>query len=313
MLVTMKIPPSRCSLTSCCCHLIWGGRRREIQLLQWDALDIEEKQTGQFIGLNTKSGLDHFFPLTPWALEILAQRRERNSLWGRDGDWVFPSDQHGKPIYDYRGLLEYLKEQSGVWLTAHDMRRTVATDALELTGSEMFVSMALGHSKADSDVTMRYVKRRVGLLRPIFEQRERALMAQVGLHNDAPASSPIDALIEFLRDGKDDPTERGIAGAKGRRYAYRLQGVGRMPVLVKSISDEQLQGAGVYDLDPATPLLLACPGCRFAWPQQDTHGRRPARRQAAQALLGRAQGALSAGGSAGRTSPLARHHPRASP
>lgn len=30
-----------------------------------------------------------------------------------------------------------------------------------------------------------------------------------------------------------------------------------MPVLVKSISDEQLQGAGVHDLDPETPLLSA--------------------------------------------------------
>lgn len=195
------------------CALILGGRKREVQLLEWDHLNLPMGM-GELRAENRKVKKAHWFPITPWLAEILERRRERNRQWGRDDKWVFPSEHHGKPLHTYSGLLELLKEQSGVWLTAHDMRRTAATEAAEITGSDMFVSMTLGHSKANKDVSMGYVRGRVKLLRPLFEKRERALRSHLGLEEIGEEVSPIDAMIEFLREGKEDPAQRAMLEKK---------------------------------------------------------------------------------------------------
>ena len=193
--------------------LILGGRKREVQLLEWEHLDFD-KAMGCLPAENRKVDTPHWFPITPWLLEILQQRRQRNSEWGRDGKWVFPSDHHGKALHSYGGLLEHLQDQSGVWLTAHDMRRTAATEVMVITGSEMFVSMTLGHAQGGTDVSMGYVMGRVKLLRPIFEQRERMLRQTLGLEELGEETSPIDAMIEFLREGRDDPAQRAVLEKK---------------------------------------------------------------------------------------------------
>ena len=194
--------------------LIWGGRRRETQLVQWEHLDLE-KGVGRFVAANTKGKRDHYFPLTPWAIEILTRRRERNKETGRDYDWVFPSVHHDKPISDHGAALEALKKETGVWLTAHDLRRTVATETAELTGIDsLTVSLTLAHSGGNASRTQRYIQSRVKLLRPIFEQRERRLRELAGLQTIAAESSPIDTLIEFLQTAKDDPAERTAISKK---------------------------------------------------------------------------------------------------
>ncbi len=194
--------------------LIWGGRRRETQLIKWEHLDLV-KGVGHFTAANTKGKKDHFFPLTPWAIEILNHRRERNKETGRDYDWVFPSVHHDKPISDHGAALKALKKETGVWLTAHDLRRTVATETAELSGlNSLTVSMTMAHSGGNASITQRYIQSRVKLLRPIFEQRERRLRELAGLQAIAPESSPLDTLIEFLEAAKKDPAERAAIAKK---------------------------------------------------------------------------------------------------
>lgn len=198
--------------------LIWGGRRRETQLLRWEHLDFA-KGVGHFAAANTKGKKDHFFPLTPWAIEILNRRRERNKETGRDYAWVFPSVHHDKPISDHGAALKALQKETGVYLTAHDMRRTVATETAELTGIDsLTVSLTLAHSGGSASRTQRYIQSRVKLLRPIFEQRERRLREFAGLQAIAPESSPLDTLIEFLEAAKNDPAERAA-------IAKRVEGI----------------------------------------------------------------------------------------
>ena len=187
--------------------LILGGRKNEIQLLEWEHLDFA-KRTGFFPAENRKVEMEYWFPLTSWLIEIFEQRRVRNREWGRDEKWVFPSAHHGKPLKTYRTLTTLLKDQSGIWLTAHDMRRTAATDVAAISKNDMFVAMQLGHTKTKTDVTMRYVQGRLRLMRPLIEQRERNLREAVGLATGEEQVSPIDALIEFLREGKKDPSQR---------------------------------------------------------------------------------------------------------
>lgn len=187
------------------CSLIWGGRRRETQLIRWEDLDFKTN-TGKFIAENTKAKRDHYFPLTPWIREILLARKEKNKEWGREEGWVFPSRQHGKPIKDHRGVLEELQRETGLWITAHDLRRTAASDTAGLTHSDsLLVGMTLGHSGGRVAVTQDYIAARVKLLRPLFEARERKFMVLAGLSTPDTTKGPIDTLIEFLLAAKQDP------------------------------------------------------------------------------------------------------------
>jgi hypothetical protein len=196
------------------CALIWGGRRREIQLLEWDHIDLEQG-CAQFIKENTKSGKAHWFPITPWAREILEERKDKNKNWGRDDKWVFPSRRHGKSIADHRAALLELKKETGVWLTAHDLRRTVATATAAMTGGNaMLVAMTLGHSGGDMALQLRYIRNKVKLLRPYFEARERQLRETAGLEPYEQEATPIDTMIEFLQSAKADPGERGAIEKK---------------------------------------------------------------------------------------------------
>jgi integrase len=192
------------------CSLIWGGRRRETQRLRWDDLDFNSL-SGKFIAEHTKSGRDHVFPLTPWVVEILNERRERNKAWDRDGEWVFPSRQNGKPIAEHRVVLETLRDETGLWITSHDLRRTAASDTAGLTKSDsMLVSLTLAHSGGRQAITQSYIaSARVKLLRPLFEARERKFRVLVGLSIPEPVQGPIDTLIEFLEAAKLDPLAVG--------------------------------------------------------------------------------------------------------
>jgi integrase len=202
-----KSPSSRVFADYLICAMVWGGRRREAQLLQWRDIDFERMQ-GHFRSENTKSKKDLFFPLTPWVAEILRARKQQNAEWGRDEEWVFPSRHHGKPISEHRSVLVELKEATGLWITAHDLRRTAASDTAGIGGSMLFVSMAMGHSGGAMAVTMGYIAKRVKLLRPIFETRERELRQHAGLVAPELKKGPVEALIEYLTDAKQDPTER---------------------------------------------------------------------------------------------------------
>jgi integrase len=186
------------------CALIWGGRLRETQLLRWDDVNFKTL-AGVFRGANTKSGRDHHFPLTPWIVEILEARKVQNKAWGREGEWVFPSRQHGKAIFNHRSVLLTLKKETGVWLTAHDLRRTVADDTAGLTDNLMMVSLTLAHSGGARAVTQNYITSRVKLLRPLFEARERKLRGLAGLTVPEATKGKIDALIEYLQGAMNDP------------------------------------------------------------------------------------------------------------
>jgi integrase len=194
------------------CLLLWGGRRVETQRMKWADIDFKEN-IGSFVAENTKSGRAHYFPITPWAREILLERKIRNEAWGeRGGEWVFPSRQHGKPIADHRSALEELKAATGLWITAHDLRRTMATDTAGQTQNILLVAAALNHA-GGAKVTRGYIQNVSAMLRPIYERRERELRAMAGLANPEQAD-PFAALIAFLENAKRDPAQNMKIGAK---------------------------------------------------------------------------------------------------
>lgn len=193
------------------CLLLWGGRKEEVERLQWSDVDFKD----DIVTLreeNTKSGRPHYLPLTPWARTVLEERRAKNEGWERDGDWVFPSRQRGKHIANFRGVLLELKKETGLWITAHDLRRTFATETAIQTQNILLVSAALNHSGGAS-TTRGYIRNVANMLRPVFEVREIELRRAAGLEIQAP-DDPFADLEAFLAKAKRSPNSRKSVATK---------------------------------------------------------------------------------------------------
>ena len=199
------------------CVLLWGGRRREIQVMQWDDVDFESKSL-RFKAETTKSKREHALPLAPWAEEVLRERQRDNAAWRPDSPYVFPSRHHGKPVHTVKVVLDHLFELTGVRVALHDLRRTLGTDLAELNEGAIFLaSIALNH--AQQGATPQYIRKRVQLLRPLYEAREKKLRTAAGLlvSGEGKGAAVSTANVETLAAQlASDPTlERAFWAAYG--------------------------------------------------------------------------------------------------
>lgn len=197
------------------CLILWGTRAQETQLLEWNQVDFNRG----LVWLSedtTKSGSLDVVPLCPWATEILQERQRLNELWRPDdpGKYVFPSREHGRPISSPRGVLTALEEKTGVRLTAHDLRRSLArelgsdqelveTARLLVAGAALHHAAGKGGSKI-AGATRRYLEDKATTLRPLFRKRENRLRELLGLPVEKPASVPaagldMDVVLDRLR------------------------------------------------------------------------------------------------------------------
>src|SRR6185437_6169126 len=99
--------------------------------------------------------------------------------------WVFPSRQHGKALANARSVIVELKATTGTWITAHDLRRTLATKLgkkirLEEVSRLALVGAALNHANGSS-VTADYIQEKADSLRPHHEGWEEYLRGLLGL------------------------------------------------------------------------------------------------------------------------------------
>lgn len=194
------------------CLMLWGTRATETQLLEWPQVDFEHKLVW-LTDDTTKSGALDVVPLTPWAMEILRERKRLNELWRPEdpGRFVFPSREHGRPISSPRGVLDALHERTGIRLTAHDLRRSLARELgtdeeLVETARLLVAGAALHHAagKGGSQVagaTHRYLEDKATTLRPLFQKRENRLREILGLpvEKESHAGLDVDAVLDRLR------------------------------------------------------------------------------------------------------------------
>ncbi|HEX7816394.1 tyrosine-type recombinase/integrase [Dyella sp.] len=191
--------------------ILWGTRARETRLLEWAQVDLTKRLIWLAEDTTKNAALD-VMPLTPWAAEILQERKRLNELWRPDapGRYVFQSRGHGHPINSPRGVLVALAEQTGIGLTAHDLRRSLAreigsdddllhTARLLVSGAALHHGAGKGGSRV-AGATHRYLEEKANILRPLYQKRENRLRELVGLQGEKPkAELDVDAVLDRMR------------------------------------------------------------------------------------------------------------------
>ena len=187
--------------------VLWGGRKTEISLIRWMDVSLADRALC-FSAETTKANKDHYVPLTPWALELLKRRREKNQEQGwpiAPADLVFPYPHtKSRQIEDYRPVTRALFEETGLWIRLHDLRRTLAGSVFGSVKDLGTVAIALGHATGH-DVSMGYLQRQVALtaLRELYGAREKQLRLLVGLDLPAPTDETLNdaqrTMIELMR------------------------------------------------------------------------------------------------------------------
>ena len=120
-----------------------GLRVGEARALKWSQVDLD----GRSLSLtDTKNRTDITLPLSEVAASVLESRPNR------DG-WVFPARSGEGHLKDVRGQLQILAEQTGINVTAHDLRRTFRAVAAACN-VELWRTKALMNHKQNQDITL---------------------------------------------------------------------------------------------------------------------------------------------------------------
>lgn len=197
--------------------LLWGTRKVETARLKWSEVHFDERMV--FLAPETtKSGELAAIPLTTWATDILKERKANNERWRPDetSEWVFPSRQHGKSLADPRNILEDVCAETGLWITAHDLRRTMATEMtmgvqMEQVAKMLLAGAALHHAQGStggkvSAATLGYLMEKAESMRPMYQERENRLRTIAGLPIEESAPKVAEASTDdLLRRALEDP------------------------------------------------------------------------------------------------------------
>lgn len=206
------------------CVALFGGRRTETQRLCLDHIDLDSPQPYAFFRKeNTKGGQAHYFPLTPWAVDILRNRvnklkaeaaKKNGVIPGPDGGWLFQArtredydaNKLAPSSYGPRELLKHLQAKAQVRYTLHDLRRTLASQLASQSKYNLgLVALALNHAAPKgntSQVTPAYVSRdaKIEELRPQYLKWERTLRITAGLEAPPNLANLPPALQAALAD-----------------------------------------------------------------------------------------------------------------
>jgi integrase len=145
--------------------LVTGQRRGEVALAQWAEFDLPGK-VWTIPAERTKSGREHVVPLSPLALEVLAElradldaaavtaRRDQDGRYA--GVWLFPSPhwETDAPI-DAKAVTRAVSRNREQWgippFTVHDLRRTVRSNLSALGISPIVARKVVNHTLEGMD------------------------------------------------------------------------------------------------------------------------------------------------------------------
>lgn len=141
--------------------LLTGMRRRELAPLRW--ADINFKDKILTVG-KTKNGDPLLLPLSDYLFEMLRTRKQIVS-----GEYVFPGGQGNLYISEPKKHVDRLRQETGVYFTLHDLRRTFITIAESLDIPAFALKRLVNH-RVKGDVTEGYIIMGVERLRKPMQQ-----------------------------------------------------------------------------------------------------------------------------------------------
>jgi integrase len=121
--------------------------------------------------LDTKNKDTLELPLSDYLLEILQRRK------GKDRKYVFP-------IVEVKKFVAWVRNDSGVEFTIHDLRRTFATYAEELNIGGYTIKAMLNHRIGGGDVTAGYIRVTVERMREPMQKVTDYVLGYAGVKVD---------------------------------------------------------------------------------------------------------------------------------
>jgi integrase len=127
--------------------LFTGTRREEAATLQWENVNFREHT---FTLLDTKNGEDVTLPMSSYVEDILENRRSNTT-------YVF--ENQTKPGYftSQKRPTDLVRNNSGIYFSLHDLRRTFLTIAESLDISQYTLKRLVNHKVSSNDVTAGYI------------------------------------------------------------------------------------------------------------------------------------------------------------
>lgn len=142
------------------CLLFAGCRVGELLELKWADIDVK---SGIAYFRETKTGNPLEVPLCVQLVQLFERRAKE--LPGTPEDYIFFSfESESGRVTEFRGALRKIKEETGIQISPHDLRRTWLTYADE-AGVGVFAQKRLVNHALPADVTQGYVQLNMERLR----------------------------------------------------------------------------------------------------------------------------------------------------
>ncbi len=158
--------------------LFTGLRRSEAAGLRWDDVDLQNRLI-RLPAKRTKAGRKLDLPMSDVVYDLLVARR----ALGKDGEFVFPANAESGHIAEPKFPLSEVARKTGIYISAHDLRRTYL-DVAESTEMSVYALKALVNHSVGTDVTAGYLGFGVERLREPAQRVADRIKELCGLANE---------------------------------------------------------------------------------------------------------------------------------
>ncbi len=162
--------------------LMTGLRRREASGLTWDRVNMRNRHLTL---LDTKSGEPLLLPIPDYLMDILKRRQKLG------GEYVFPGGGKNNTLDDPRRQIAWIRSQSGVSFTIHDLRRTFGSIAASQDINFAVLKTLLNHSKGRDVTENHYVSLDVERLRRPMQAISAYILRAAGISQNNVTALPV--------------------------------------------------------------------------------------------------------------------------
>ncbi len=163
--------------------LFTGLRRREASKLKIKDVNLKEL----LYMVTPKGKVEVIMPLSNQLADLLERRMAISKIGG--SEYVFANlENGGEALNDPRRALSYVKQEVGVHITLHGLRRSFATYAESIDLSQYVIKRLLNHSMGRDVTGVHYIQRDISRLRSALGKIGSHILAISQPENKEPVS-----------------------------------------------------------------------------------------------------------------------------